>query len=157
VARGGRDLCYLQILTFHTETLSGQGGRRPFAAVVDEEVRGCAARRLDLVLDLRRNEGGYLDHSTAVAEALAPADASQPGGALLLRATERNEEVYRERAGGGVASLAPGSPARILDAIGAARREGRPSRPGSWESRSRRARRSAGSPVGWWPSPAPAA
>jgi C-terminal processing protease CtpA/Prc len=60
--RGGRDVCYLQILTFHTETLTASGRRRPFAEVIDEHVRECGARGLDLVLDLRRNEGGYLDH-----------------------------------------------------------------------------------------------
>jgi hypothetical protein len=124
---GGRAICYLQILTFHTEWLSGPGGRRPFAEVVEEQVGACAAQRLDLVLDLRRNEGGYLDHSTAVAEALAPAGAAQPGAALILRATERNEAVYRERAG--AASAAASGPLRVLDAIGAARREGRPFTP----------------------------
>jgi hypothetical protein len=126
VARGGRELCYVQILSFHTETLTGAAGRRPFAEVVDGEVRACGARGLDLVLDLRRNEGGYLDHSTAVAEALAPAGAAQPGAALVLRATERNEAVYRERASAAASAAGPG---RVLDAIGAARREGRPFTP----------------------------
>lgn len=146
VARGAaRDLCYLQILSFHTQTLTGPGGRRPFANVVDELARDCGKRRLDLVLDLRRNEGGYLDHSTAVAEALAPTGATQPGAALLLRATERNEAVYRERAAQasnseGAASAVPTSggapamadvlaPAHILAAIGVARGEGRPLTP----------------------------
>jgi hypothetical protein len=133
VARGGRDVCYLQILTFHTETLSAAGRRRPFPEVIDEAVRDCGARGLDLVLDLRRNEGGYLDHSTAVAEALAPAGSAQPGGALVLRATERNEAVYRERAGGAAAPAParqdPLAPAHVLEAIGAARREGRPFTP----------------------------
>lgn len=118
-------VCYLQILSFHTEGLAAKEGRRPFVEVVDEFVRGCAAKKLDVVLDLRRNEGGYLDHSTAVAEALAPADAVAPAAALLLRATERNEAVYRERSGGSAASLDVLAPRHILDAIGAARREGR--------------------------------
>ncbi len=144
VARGGgKDLCYLQILSFYTPTLTGPGGRRAFPEVIDELVRGCAAKRLELVLDLRRNDGGYLDHSTAVAEALAPAGAAQPGPALLLRATERNEAVYRERAGastgaapavsasaaGAMASGNMLAPQHILDAIGAARGEGRPLTP----------------------------
>jgi hypothetical protein len=127
ISRAGREVCYLQLLTFHTETLTGPRGRRPYAAVVEEEVRECAVRGLDLLLDLRRNEGGYLDHSTAVAEALAPAGAAQPGAALVLRATERNEAVYRERAGA-VSGGAVGAQ-RLLDAIGAARREGRPFTP----------------------------
>ncbi|HEX9401493.1 MAG TPA: S41 family peptidase [Anaeromyxobacter sp.] len=120
-------VCYLQILSFHTEGLAGIEGRRPFAQVVDEFVRGCAAKRLDLVLDLRRNEGGFLDHSTAVAEALAPAGTAEPAAALLLRATERNEAVYRERSGASLAT-APAdvlAPRHVLDAIGAARRDGR--------------------------------
>jgi hypothetical protein len=129
VARAGKDVCYLQILTFHTEQLSAGGVRRPFAAVVDELVRECGARRLDLVLDLRRNEGGYLDHSTAVAEALAPAGAAQPGAALLLRANERNEAVYRERAGGAATATSALAPRNVLDAIEVARREGRPFTP----------------------------
>jgi hypothetical protein len=130
VPRAGRELCYLQILSFHTETLTGAGGRRPFGEVVDEHVRACGARGLDLVLDLRRNEGGYLDHSTAVAEALAPAGAAQPGAALVLRATERNEAVYRERAGSAASSARSAhAPGRVLDAIGAARRDGRPFTP----------------------------
>jgi Peptidase family S41 len=130
VARGGRDVCYLQLLTFHTEYLSAGGVRRPYADVVDDHVRDCAARRLDLVLDLRRNEGGYIDHSTAVAEALAPAGAALPGAALLLRATERNEAVYRERAGATASATSVLAPRHVLDAIGAARRHGRPFTPG---------------------------
>jgi hypothetical protein len=132
VPRAGGDVCYLQILTFHTETLGASGRRRPFADVIDEAVRDCAGRGLDLVLDLRRNEGGYLDHSTAVAEALAPAGTSQPGAALVLRATERNEAVYRERAGA-TATAGPArdalAPGHVLEAIGEARREGRPFTP----------------------------
>jgi hypothetical protein len=131
------NLCYLQILSFHTETLSSPGSRRPFAAVIDDHIRECGERRLDLVLDLRRNEGGYLDHSTAVAEALAPAGTAQPGAALVLRATERNEAVYRERSAaaggatvGGGAGASPIGPRRVLDAIGVARRDGRPFTPG---------------------------
>jgi hypothetical protein len=131
VARAGRDVCYLQILTFHTETLAASGRRRPFAEVIDEAVRDCGARGLDLVLDLRRNEGGYLDHSTAVAEALAPPGTAQPGAALVLRATERNEAVYRERTGAAAGGPArdPLEPGHVLEAIGAARREGRPFTP----------------------------
>jgi hypothetical protein len=123
LARAGRPVCYLQILTFHSERLASAGTRRPFPAVIDEFVHGCAARGEDLVLDLRRNEGGYLDHSTAVAEALAPAGAADPGAALLVAATEWNEAVYRERSRGG-----PGegifAPGHVLDAIVAARRAG---------------------------------
>jgi len=122
-------VCYLQILSFHTEGLSGTEGRRLFAEVVDDFVRGCAAKGLDLVLDLRRNEGGFLDHSTAVAEALAPAGATEPAAALLLRATERNEAVYRERSGAAAgAGPAPAdvlAPRHVLETIGAARRDGR--------------------------------
>jgi hypothetical protein len=131
VPRAGRDVCYLQILTFHTETLGASGRRRPFAEVIDDAVRDCGARGLDLVLDLRRNEGGYLDHSTAVAEALAPPGTTQPGAALVLRATERNEAVYRERAGGESAAAPrdPLAPGHVLEAIGAARRDGRPFTP----------------------------
>jgi hypothetical protein len=123
VTRAGRPVCYLQILTFHTERLASDGTRRPFGAVVDEFVRGCASRGEDLLLDLRRNEGGYLDHSTAVAEALAPAGAADPGAALLVAATEWNEAVYRERSRGaaGRGIFAPGN---VLDAIVAARRAG---------------------------------
>jgi hypothetical protein len=121
--------CYLQILTFHTEGLAGPEGKGPFVAVVERFIRGCGEKRRDVVLDLRRNEGGYLDHSSAVAEALAPAGAPDAPAALLLRATERNEAIYRERSG----SAPPGedalAPRHILDAIGSARRDGRPLTP----------------------------
>lgn len=95
---GERPFCYAQLLTFHTETLAAAAKRRPFVAVVEELVRGCNARGLDLVLDLRQNEGGYLSHSSAIAGMLAPPGGTVPGGALLLRATAYNESVYRQRA-----------------------------------------------------------
>ena len=99
VERGvAQPFCYVQILTFHAEKLTGPEGRRPFVPVVTDFLRGCGGDRRAVVLDLRRNEGGYLDHSTALAAALAPRGAADPATALLLRATERNEAVYRERA-----------------------------------------------------------
>jgi hypothetical protein len=133
--------CYVQVLTFHTERLTGPGseGRRPFAEVLTDFVRGCGGDRRAVVLDLRRNEGGYLDHSTALAEALAPRGAADPATALLLRATERNEAVYRERAaedGGHDDVLAP---RHVLDALAAARRGGQPLTPGFVAGRSFRA------------------
>ncbi|HEX9243270.1 MAG TPA: S41 family peptidase [Anaeromyxobacter sp.] len=134
--------CYLQILSFHTERLvsappspreaglAGSGPSRPFAEPIEEFVRGCGAKGRDVVLDLRRNEGGYLDHSTAVAEALLPKGAAERPAALLLRATERNEAVYRERSDArGAATDGPLAPRHVLDAIGAARRSGRPLTP----------------------------
>lgn len=125
VERGvAQPFCYVQILSFHTETLGGPDGRRPFAAPVTELVRRCGAQRRDVVLDLRHNEGGYLDHSTAIAEALAPRGASDAPSALLLRATERNEAVYRERAASDRRDDGILAPRRVLDAIRAARRGG---------------------------------
>jgi hypothetical protein len=125
VERGvAHPFCYLQILTFHAERLAGPGGSRPFPEPIDDFVRGCGTRGRDLVLDLRRNEGGYLDHSTAVAAALLPPGATEPRAALLVGATARNEAVYRERSGssGGSGPLAP---RRVLSEIEAARRGGR--------------------------------
>jgi hypothetical protein len=118
--------CYLQILSFHTETLTGAGRSRPFVEPIEDFVRACGEKGRDVVLDLRRNEGGYLDHSTAVAEALLPVGAAEPPAALLLRATERNEAVYRERSDArGAATEGPLAPSHILGAIDAARRGGR--------------------------------
>jgi hypothetical protein len=77
-----------------------------------------------VVHDLRHNEGGYLDHSTAIAEALSPRGASEPPSALLLRATERNEAVYRERAASADQDDDVLAPRHVLDAIRAARRGG---------------------------------
>ncbi len=122
--------CYVQILSFHSEGLAGPEGRRPFAAVVAGFVRTCGEQRRDVVLDLRRNEGGYLDHSTAIAEALAPRGAPEPPAALLLRATERNEAVYRERAATWEADEDPLAPRHVLDALTAARRDGQALTPG---------------------------
>jgi hypothetical protein len=120
--------CYAQVLTFHTETLADADGKRPFTSVLSDFVAGCDAAGRDLVLDLRQNEGGYISHSTALAQALTPAGRATPGGALLLRATAQNERVYTERApvvGGSADEEPPLGPRRILEAIGAARRTNR--------------------------------
>lgn len=127
---GGSRFCYAQLLTFHTETLERAGEeKRPLEAVVEEFVRGCNARRLDLVLDLRQNEGGYLSYSTALAAMLLPRDGIAPGGALLVRATAFNERVYRQRAPAPVRVRLPwrsgSAPEDVLDAILSARRERR--------------------------------
>lgn len=126
---GGRTVCYAQLLSLHTEALSAGGERRPFTDVLGEFVRGCDARGADLVLDLRQNGGGYLSHSTALARMLLPAGASSPGGALVLRATEFNEGVYRERAPmlGGAPAVGVRSrsePERVLESIRGARKAG---------------------------------
>jgi hypothetical protein len=121
--------CYAQFVTFHTETLSAGGVSRPFLEVVEAFLRDCGARGLDLVLDLRQNEGGYISHSTALARMLLPREATSPGGALVLRATAFNERVYRERAPmiGGAPRSPPGrssEPERVLASIREARRAG---------------------------------
>jgi hypothetical protein len=125
----GGPVCYAQLLTFHTETLAVSGGAgRPLPDVLREFLAGCAARRRDLVLDLRQNEGGYLSHSSALAALLTPAGSLSPGGALLLRATAQNERVYRERSpmlGSATATAptqAPSQTEQILSAIRDARR-----------------------------------
>lgn len=128
VRRRDRAFCYLQVLTFHTESLAGREGRRGFTAVVDGFLRECSDKDLDLVLDLRQNEGGYISHSSALAAALSAPGRSVPGGALLLRANETNQLVYKTRAPAPGAATAPGAPldpARIADAIGVAMRENR--------------------------------
>jgi len=121
--------CYVQILSFHTQGLTGPDGRRGFVATVTDFIRRCGAERRDLVLDLRHNEGGYLDHSTSIAEALAPRGTPEPAAALLLRATERNEAVYRERATGTDSDDDVLAPRHVLEAIRAARRGGQPLTP----------------------------
>jgi len=131
---GGRAFGYLQLLTLNTEALLRDGERRPYGEVVEAFVRECRERRAGVVVDLRVNDGGFLDHATRVARALAPANASQPGGAILLRASERNEAVYRARAPatGSVSPVVddPLAPAHILGALEAARRSGRALTPG---------------------------
>jgi hypothetical protein len=140
VERGvAQPFCYLQLLSFHTEKLTGPEGRRPFTAVLSEFVRGCAGDRRAVVLDLRRNEGGYLDHTSALAEALAPRGAADPATALLLRATERNEAVYRERAQDDDGHGDVLAPRHVLGALAAARRGGQPLTPGFVAGRSFRA------------------
>jgi hypothetical protein len=124
VERGvAHPFCYLQILTFHTEQLVGPGGDRPFREPIEDFVRGCSERGRDLVLDLRRNEGGYLDHTSAVAAALLPPGAKVARAALLVGANARNEAVYRERSGSS-AGTGPLAPRRVLAEIEAARRGG---------------------------------
>lgn len=93
----GHPICYLQLLTFQTGFLASSGEKRPFVEVLEAFLRGCQAKKLDLVLDLRQNEGGYLSHATALSRLLLPAGVSAPAGALLLRATERNEAVFKDR------------------------------------------------------------
>lgn len=117
----GAPYCYAQLLTFQTESLARAGTRRAFGEVVEEFVRGCDERGRDLVLDLRQNEGGYISHSSTVAAMLTPRDRTTPGGALLLRATARNERVYRERAPADPGASSRSDAGRILDAIREAR------------------------------------
>jgi hypothetical protein len=116
--------CYVQILSFHSQGLTGPEGRRGFSTTVTDFIRACGAQHRAMVVDLRHNEGGYLDHSTAIAEALAPRGALEPPSALLLRATERNEEVYRERAAGADRDDDVLAPHHVLEAIRSARRGG---------------------------------
>jgi hypothetical protein len=127
VRRRDRAFCYLQILTFHTENLSGREGRQPFAAVMEGFVRECKEKELDLVLDLRQNEGGYLAHSSALFAMLGERTKAYPGGALLLRANTLNQLIYQQRSptlGGAPVRTGDDAfePRRIAEAIGAARR-----------------------------------
>jgi hypothetical protein len=127
----GRRTCYAQLLTMHTETLAAGASaeRRPFVDVLAAFVRGCGSRRLDLVLDLRENEGGYIAHSTALARLLSAPGAEGGRGALLLRANEHNERVFHERTPALAAIRAIWNGYRseaeeILDAIRGARARG---------------------------------
>ena len=124
----GPPTCYAQIVSFHTENLSSGGRTRPFCDVLRDFLRGCRERHLDLILDLRQNEGGYLSHSSSLAAMLTPRETISPGGALLLRATAQNERVYRDRSPMlGTSSPhtqgeGPSEPEQILMAIRDARR-----------------------------------
>jgi hypothetical protein len=120
----GRSFCYLQILTFHAETLAAGGERQPFVPAVDAVVRGCKEKGLDVVLDLRRNEGGYLANATGVVSALLPRGAAAPPGALLLRVTAQNREVYAERVRRGRWPADGPEPSRASAALEAAGRSG---------------------------------
>jgi hypothetical protein len=127
VRRRDRAYCYLQILTFHTETLQLHDARQPFAAALEGFVRECKEKQLDLVLDLRQNDGGYLAHTSALLAMLGEPRKAYPGGALLLRASTRNQLVYQQRTPvlGGVPARAADDafePRRIVEAIGAAKR-----------------------------------
>ncbi|HEX9291680.1 MAG TPA: S41 family peptidase [Anaeromyxobacteraceae bacterium] len=127
VRRRDRAFCYLQILTFHTESLATRDGRQPFAAAVEGFVKECKEKELDLVLDLRQNEGGYIGHSSALLALLGERQKSYPGGALLLRANTLNQLIYQQRAPmvGGVPARSGDDafePRHIADAIGAARK-----------------------------------
>lgn len=56
---GGKGLCYLQLLTFHTEKLKlGDEEAKPYLAVMEEFIADCEEREAPLVLDLRKNPGG---------------------------------------------------------------------------------------------------
>ncbi len=126
VRRRDRAFCYLQILSFHTETLGTREGRQPFGSVIEAFVRECKEKELDLVLDLRQNEGGYLAHSNTLVSLLGERQKSYPGGALLLRANTLNQLIYQQRSPmlGGVPARSDDAyePRRIVEAIGAARR-----------------------------------
>lgn len=121
----GRAFCYVQVLTFHTETLSSGGERRPFVPALEEAVRGCKEKGLDVVLDLRRNEGGYLSNATGLVSALLPRGGAAPPGALVLRVTAQNRAVFEERARRGRWPADAPEPARALAALDAARGAGR--------------------------------
>jgi Peptidase family S41 len=127
VRRRDRAFCYLQILTFQTETLGTRDGRQPFTAVVDAFVRQCKEKDLDLVLDLRQNGGGYISHSTALLAAVAEGQRSYPAGALLVRATTLNQLVFQQRTPvqGSVPARNPEDaldPGHVAQAIGEAQR-----------------------------------
>jgi hypothetical protein len=127
VRRRDRAFCYLQILTFHTETLGSRDGRQPFTSVLEGFVKECKEKDLDLVLDLRQNDGGYLSHTSALTAMLAEGQKTYPAGALLLRASTQNQLVFQQRAP--VLGAAPArasedalEPRRVAEAIGAARK-----------------------------------
>ncbi|HEX9052447.1 MAG TPA: S41 family peptidase [Anaeromyxobacter sp.] len=125
VRRRDRAFCYLQVLSFHTDTLAEGGDRRPFADALDGFVRECKDKGLDLVVDLRENEGGYLANASALVAALLPRGAEAPGGALLLRATDQARAVYEERARRRQWPSDGPDPARVLPELSSARRAGR--------------------------------
>jgi Peptidase family S41 len=127
VRRRDRAFCYLQILTFHSETLGSREGRQPFTAVIDGFVKQCRDKELDLVLDLRHNDGGYLSHTNALVATVGERQKAYPAGALLLRASTLNQLVFQQRAPvlGGIPARSSDDvlePRRIADAIGAARK-----------------------------------
>ncbi len=127
VRRRDRAFCYLQILTFHTESLAAREGRQPFGDVLEAFVKECKEKELDLVLDLRQNEGGYLAHTSALLAMLGERQKAYAGGALLLRANTQNQLVYQQRSPALGASSARATddafePRRIAEAIGAATR-----------------------------------
>ncbi len=111
VRRRDRAYCYLQILTFQTETLSRHGESRPFLMPIESFLRGCKEKELDLVLDLRQNGGGFLSHTSGLFAMLGEPEKSYPGGALVVRATTMNQLIYRQRSPAGPA------PARAADAM----------------------------------------
>lgn len=122
--RGDRAFCYLQVLSFHTDTLGAGGERRRFGEALDAFVRGCKEKRLDLVVDLRHNEGGYLANASALVAAVLPEGGVAPGGALVVRDTDRARAIYEERARRGRWPSDGPEPSRVLRALERARREG---------------------------------
>ncbi len=142
VRRRDRAFCYLQILTFHSETLGSRDGRQPFGAVLEGFVKQCKEKELDLVLDLRQNDGGYLAHTSALLAMLGERQKAYPAGALLLRANVLNQLVFQQRAPVlGSSSVRTSEdafdPRRIADAIGAARRAQREFAPAFLEAPAR--------------------
>ncbi|WP_243338067.1 S41 family peptidase [Anaeromyxobacter soli] len=131
VRRRDRAFCYVQILSFLSETLHAAGDEpRPFGAVLEGFVGECKDKGLDLVVDLRQNTGGYIAHSSTVAAMLSEPGEAYPGGALVLRATTQNQLVYQQRMPPPSAAPARAAddafePRKIVEAIGLAQRERR--------------------------------
>jgi hypothetical protein len=131
VRRRARAFCYVQVLSFHTELLHARREEpQPFTSVLERFVGECKEKALDLVVDLRQNQGGYIAHSSAVFAMLSQPGEAYPGGALLLRATTQNQLVYQERVPAATAAPALSAddafePRKIVEAIGLARRERR--------------------------------
>ncbi len=131
VRRRDRAFCYVQVLSFHTEMLHARREEpRSFSSVLEGFVGECKEKALDLVVDLRQNQGGYIAHSSAVFAMLSQPGEAYPGGALLLRATTQNQLVYQERMPAASAAAARTAddafePRKIVEAIGLARRERR--------------------------------
>lgn len=81
--------CYMQLQTFYSEKFTREGTKDgvPFFEPIEKFVASCEAKRLPLILDLKRNGGGNGDYPAKLLSILSPKGATYGGALAAFRIT----------------------------------------------------------------------
>lgn len=86
VLEAPKNFCYAQFLTFTADTLTDPSGQTlPFIEVVRRFVRSCKSAGLDLVMDLRSNNGGNGGYPVQILSFLTPVAATLGNKVMAFR------------------------------------------------------------------------